>query len=294
MEKRKPIPMTGDPYILKDGRDYYLVPTCKDPRLKTRVFQCYHSVDLTNWSEPVTILDLEDVSWAKEKAWAPTMAKWKGKYYLAFCAEQQIGIAVSDSPMGKFRDILNRPLIAYNQYGFQTIDPCLYAEGDHIYLFWGEGQCNLVELALSPTTAAFLEEPVCISDHFYYQTSCTKKFDITVYNEAADIIKIKDRYLLSWSIYDVKDPRYCVRYAWADNIYGPYIQPVDENGNVDNILLKGYGKTQCTGHACITEYEGEYFIFYGRYMMPRRGYQREIVRSRVIFGNEDRVCAVLD
>ena len=45
------------------------------------------------------ILDLgPDVSWADKYAWAPAMAKRDGKYYFYFCAEQQIGVAVADSP----------------------------------------------------------------------------------------------------------------------------------------------------------------------------------------------------
>ena len=292
MDRMNPIPMTGDPYILKDGNDYYMVPTCKDPKLKKQVFQCYHSTDLTNWSDPVTILDLKDVAWASEKAWAPSMAKYGDKYYFCFCADQQIGMAVGDAPMGEFHDVIGKPLITFYQYGFQTIDPCLYVEDGHMYLFWGQGKCFLAELETGDDGIAFKEKPVCISDDFYYQTSCTKKFDITVYNEATDVIKIRDRYLLSWSIYDVKDPRYCVRYAWADNIYGPYIQPVDEWGNIDNIMLRGHGQNRCTGHACITEYGGEYYIFYGRYMLPEGSYQREVVRNRLVFMDDDRIQAV--
>lgn len=284
----------GDPYVLKDGEDYYLVPTCKNPQLGRHVFQCYHSRDLQHWSQPKTILDLDDVSWAKEKAWAPTMAKVGDHYYFCFCADQQIGIAVSNSPMGAFRDILGRPLVAYEQYGFQTIDPCFFVDDDgRVYLVFGQGKCYFVEMKLTPHSAEFIGEPISLSDHFYWQSSRNENtFDITLYNEAPDLIKVNGRYLLSWSIYDVRDPRYRVRYAWADRVEGPYIQPVDENGELDNILLRGEGERLCTGHACITEYKGELYIFYGRYKMPRQGYSREICCDKVEFLDEFRLRAM--
>lgn len=42
--------------------------------------------------------------------WAPDGVKWKGKYYLVFCAcdatgEFKTGLAVSDVPQGPFVDI---------------------------------------------------------------------------------------------------------------------------------------------------------------------------------------------
>ena len=282
----------GDPYVLKDGNDYYLTPTSESAALGGHVFQCYHSTDLAHWSEAKTILDLNHVAWAHAKAWAPTMAKVGGHYYFCFCADQQIGIAVSDSPMGEFRDILGKPLIRYEQYGFQTIDPCLFVDDDgRVYLVFGQGKCYFAELALTPSSAEFIGEPVSLSDHFYWQSSRSEReFDTTIYNEAPDLTKINGKYLLSWSIYDVRDVRYRVRYAWADRVCGPYIQPVDEAH--DNILIHGEGGIQCTGHACITEYRNEYYIFYGRYKMPREGYHREMCCDKVAFLDDMHLRAV--
>lgn len=284
----------GDPFVMKDGADYYLTATCQNPELGGHTFQCYHSTDLENWSEPKTILDFtKHVSWGKEKAWAPTMAKVGGHYYFSFCADQQIGIAVGEHPMGEFRDILGKPLVSYEQYGFQTIDPCLFVDDDGtVYLFFGQGKCYFAPISLSPDKAEFLEEPVSLSDQFYWQRSITTGFDITVYNEAPDLIKIGDRYLFSWAIYDVRDPRYAVRYAWADNVRGPYIQPVNDDLEVDNILIQGHGDIMCTGHACIQEYKGEYYIFYGRYKTPHRGMGREMCCDKVVFTDGDHVRAI--
>ncbi len=47
---------------------------------------------------------------AKERMWAPDGIKWKGKYYLVYCAndatgEFKTGLAVADVPQGPFVDI---------------------------------------------------------------------------------------------------------------------------------------------------------------------------------------------
>jgi beta-xylosidase len=188
--------------------------------------------------------------------------------------------------MGEFEDMLDAPFIRYEQYGFQTIDPCFFKDSDgRIYLLWGQGKCYMAEVYLDPNKAEFIGEPVSISDHLYWQRSTNPNdFDITIYNEAPDLIKYKGRYLLTWSIYDVRDVRYRIRYAWADNVWGPYIQPIDETH--DNILIKGQGDIQCTGHAAISEYKDELYLIYHRYVMPRQGYHRQTCCDKVIFTDD--------
>lgn len=66
----------GDPYILKDGNDYYMTATGGGHK-GVNEFVCWHSVNLSDWSEPVTILDLADVSWAKTNGWAPLRIFWE-------------------------------------------------------------------------------------------------------------------------------------------------------------------------------------------------------------------------
>jgi beta-xylosidase len=282
----------GDPFVLKDGDDYYC-STTSPKNLRQRAFPGYHSKDLVNWSSQKVILDFDNVSWANGKAWAPSMAKYNGYYYLAFCADQQIGIAVCEDPMGTYRDIIGKPLVKYEQYGFQTIDPCLFVDDDNkIYLLFGQGKCYFVELDISPDGAQFADEPICLSDDLYYQASLNPSIPEikTIYNEAPDLIKINGKYLFSWAIYDVRDYRYCTKYAWADKVRGPYIQPIDEDH--DNILIKGKGSLQCTGHSCIQEFKGEYYVFYGRYIMPRNDYTRELCMDKITFLDEYHLMAI--
>lgn len=305
----------GDPYILKDGNDYYMSATAGTKEHKPG-FMMWHSTDMEHWSEPVTILDFDNVSWAVGGSWAPSMVEKDGYYYLAFVADQQIGIAVCETPMGTYRDILGRPLIAKTDYDFQTIDPCFLKDDDgKIYLAFGQGACMMSEILLSPTSAEFTGRMVCLSDQMYSQFSIPPRLeakgvisegqpnagstvsvtirreDKSIYNEAPDLIKIGDRYLFSWAIYDVQDYRYAMRYAWSSRPMGPYIMPIDYDH--DNIVLQGaHGITGC-GHACITEYQGEYYITYGRHKKDRsHAFGREMCTEKIWFQDADHIIAV--
>ena len=282
----------GDPYILKDGENYYMTATGGGGR-DFQGFVCWHSTDLQHWSEPVKILDFANVSWAQSKAWAPSMVEKDGFYYFAFCADQQIGIAVCETPMGTYRDILGKPLVAKEDYDLQTIDPCFLKDDDgKVYLAFGQGKCMMSEIQLTPPSARFVGEMVCLSEMLYRQVSIdTPCVDKSIYNEAPDLIKIGDRYLFSWAIYDVLDYRYGVRYAWSQHPMGPYIMPLDFDH--DNILLQGRHDITGCGHACVTEYQGEYYITYGRHNRDRsHAFGREMCCEKITFLDEDHLIAV--
>jgi xylan 1,4-beta-xylosidase len=80
---------------------------------------------------PFLALDLIDVKWANTRAWAPCVAKFNGKYYMYFSAETQIGVAVSDSLLGRFKDLLNSPLIRLDEFACQSIDADLFVDDDN-------------------------------------------------------------------------------------------------------------------------------------------------------------------
>ncbi|MDO4292333.1 MAG: family 43 glycosylhydrolase [Eubacteriales bacterium] len=282
----------GDPFILHEGDNYYMTATGGGQK-GLQEFVCWHSKDLQHWSEPVTILELSEVTWAKTNAWAPSMVEKDGWYYFAFCADQQIGIAVCKEPMGRYRDLLGRPLIAKQDYDFQTIDPAFLKDADgQIYLAFGQGKCMVSRIELTPGSAALTGELVCLSDALYDQRSVDrKKEDKSIYNEAPDLIRIGDRYLFSWAIYDVADYRYGVRYAWSRSPMGPYIMPLDFDH--DNILLQGRHDITGCGHACVTEYQGEYYIVYGRHGQNRLdGFGRDMCCEKITFEDELHLKAV--
>ncbi len=107
----------------------------------------YSSNDLITWKNHGQIFSLENITWAKERAYAPDCINWKGKYYFYFPAEYQIGVAVSDFPSGPFKDALGKPLIEKGECGLKVMDPCVFINQGKPFLFFGGGnQAAVVEL----------------------------------------------------------------------------------------------------------------------------------------------------
>lgn len=92
--------LTADPDVHHLNGEYWIYPTTDGfPGWGGTRFTAYSSGDLDHWKDHGVVLDLgTDVSWADEYAWAPAIAEREGRYYFYFCAEQQIGVAVADSP----------------------------------------------------------------------------------------------------------------------------------------------------------------------------------------------------
>lgn len=267
----------ADPFLLKDGDDYYLYPTKDSAGWQYEKFHVFRSKDLIHWDGPFLALDLLDIGWANKMAWAPGVNKYKGKYYMYFSAEAQIGVAVADSPLGPFRDLLGRPLLTKDEYRCQSIDADLFIDDDgQPYLLWGQGKCWIVPLEDDMVT--FKSEPVLLSDQFYAaRGKDPSEFDNGIYNEGPHMQKKDGFYWLTWSNYDTRDPRYQICYATSEHIYGPYHVP--EDNRITRPSERFYG----TGHASIAEYEGEWVLCYHRLIDPESTQLRETCISRIEF-----------
>lgn len=141
-----PAPMVhGDKVYVYTGEDvpgfdfYYMT--------KWRV---YSSEDMVNWTDHGAPLTLEDFSWAVDRAWASQCIERDGKFYWYICAQTDqndmgIGVAVSDSPTGPFKDAIGKPLIANGSWSH--IDPSPYIDDDgQAYLYWGNAHLYYVKL----------------------------------------------------------------------------------------------------------------------------------------------------
>jgi hypothetical protein len=148
----------GDPAVLKDGDDYWLVATSNDA---PDAFPLLHSTDLKHW-EPKGFVFPEgsEPKWAARGRnvadfWAPEMARVGDEYWLVFTARQAtnalaIGLARAPSPLGPWTDngaplIAGKPVdttgLGYDgsqpQLSGGVIDSHLFRDDDgSTYLFW--------------------------------------------------------------------------------------------------------------------------------------------------------------
>ncbi|HOV27413.1 MAG TPA: carbohydrate-binding protein [Pseudobacteroides sp.] len=115
-------------------------------------WRCYSSKDMVNWTDHGSPLSYKTFSWAQGDAWAPQTIYANGKFYMYVPMTRAnaggarvIGVAVSDSPTGPFKDALGKPLITNN--GASDIDPSVFIDDDgQAYLYWGNGTLYGVKL----------------------------------------------------------------------------------------------------------------------------------------------------
>jgi arabinoxylan arabinofuranohydrolase len=276
----------ADPDILysqKTGR-FYLYPTSDGfTSWSGTYFKAFSSPDLVNWKDEGVILDLpKDVSWAKKSAWAPTIIEQKTatgyRYAYYFCAGAKIGVALSDSPTGPFKDT-GQPLLdklPEGVQGGQQIDPAAFRDPKtgKLYLYWGNGYMAGAELnddltSLKPGTTQVLTP------------------DAT-FREGAYVFCRNGTYYFLWSEDDTRSPNYQVRYGTSATPLGKISVP----GN--NLILKKdpaagiYG----TGHNSVIQIPGrdDWYIVYHRFTYPQgltmgddAGFHREVCIDKLEF-----------
>jgi len=237
----------------------------------------YHVISMDTIDSPAidngVALHVKDVLWAERQMWAPDAAHKDGKYYLFFPAKKpdgifQIGVAVSDLPIGPFIPEPNAIKASY------SIDPAVFEDEDGSYYMyfggiWG-GQLQKYrnnkydaanelpkanEPALLPIVAKmtgdlleFAEEPkeVKILDEngkLLLEGDNERRFF-----EASWLHKYNGKYYFSYSTGDT----HFICYAVGDNPYGPFTY----TGRVLNPVV-GW-----TSHHSICEVSGKWYLFY--------------------------------
>ncbi|MFI1505481.1 family 43 glycosylhydrolase [Streptomyces sp. NPDC020597] len=260
--------LNADPNIVRFGDTFYIYPTTDGfEGWSGTQFKAYSSTDLVHWTDHGVILDLgPDVSWADSRAWAPTIAEKNGKYYFYFCADANIGVAVSDSPTGPFKDALGKPLLKAGQFPGQMIDPAAFTDDDgQSYLYFGNGHGYVVPLNDDMTSI---------------DTAKVKDITPSGYNEGAFVIKRKGVYYFMWSENDTRDENYRVAYATGDSPTGPWTKQgvILEKDAAQGILG--------TGHHSVVNVPGtdDWYIAYHRFAIPGGdGMHRETTVDKLEF-----------
>ncbi|MEH0467804.1 family 43 glycosylhydrolase [Streptomyces sp. B21-097] len=244
--------LNADPNIVRFGDTFYIYPTTDgfDGWSGTQ-FKVYSSTDLVHWTDHGVILDLgPDVSWADSRAWAPTIAEKNGKYYFYFCADANIGVAVSDSPTGPFKDALGKPLLKAGQFPGQMIDPAAFTDDDgQSYLYFGNGHGYVVPLNADMTSI---------------DTAKVKDITPSGFNEGAFVVKRKGVYYFMWSENDTRDENYRVAYATGPSPTGPWTKRGVILEKDLSLGIKG------TGHHSVVQVPGtdDWYIAYHRFAIP--------------------------
>ena len=109
----------------------------------------YTSTDMVNWTDHGVVASLKSFDWVKRDngAWAEQVVERNGKFYM-YCPihGNGIGVLVSDSPYGPFKDPLGKPLVWQKEH-WDDIDPTVFIDEDRqAYMYWGNPNCYYVKL----------------------------------------------------------------------------------------------------------------------------------------------------
>lgn len=205
---------------------YWVYPTSSFPGPQQTYLDAFSSSDLVHWTKHRDILNTSSVSWAKQQVWAPCVVERNGTYYLYFAANDiwpedgqigGIGVAVSDTPDGPFKDAIGKPLIGDYHHGAQPIDQDVFLDDDgSAYIYYG-GHSHAV--------MAKLTDDMTSLDLIDYGNGTTEVFrEITPpgYVEGPVVFKRKGVYYMMWSEGGWGGPDYAVAYGTASSPLGPF------------------------------------------------------------------------
>lgn len=153
---------TADPSVLVHDGTVYLYTGHDEAPVGTEDYVmndwlCFSSQNLVDWTEHPIPLKYGDFAWAKGKAYASKIVERDGKFFWyapvdhAEIPGAAIGVAVSDTPTGPFRDALGKALVTGDMTDpaneKANIDPSVLIDDDgQAYMFWGEGKCYFARL----------------------------------------------------------------------------------------------------------------------------------------------------
>lgn len=238
-----PVANGADPFVFKDNDGtYYMYMTSGG----TYGYRVYTSKNLVEWEAQGYCLRRDDVftdnnirTDAGKKIfnfWAPEIIKEGDTYYMVYTAQEHIGIATADSPLGPFKNDATSYLIpeAKNIDGhfFKDDDGKLYlyfvsagayeANGDSVYMgnnIWG-GPFDLDSQTFAegyPRLLVPFDERATYFEYGYL-------FDGDPVAEGPEMLKYNGKYYLTYSASGYTDPKYAVHYAVSDSPTGPFVK----------------------------------------------------------------------
>ena len=252
---------TADPApMIHNGTVYLYTSHDEDNTVKNfftmNDWKCYSTTDMVNWTDHGSILSYKVFEWSRGDAWAGQCIYRNGKFYYYLPVNQKnggnaIGVAVSDSPTGPFKDAIGKPLLT----GYGYIDPTVYIDGDgQAYLYWGNP--NLWHVKLNEDMVSYDKELGIVKEdlkdeNFGYRA---KKIDnrTASYEEGPWLFKRNSLYYLLYPAGGVPEH---LAYSTAKSITGPWTY-----GDTIMHVIKDGGAF--TNHPGYIEFKGKSYLFY--------------------------------
>ena len=307
---------TADPAALVLGDTLYIysthdeaLPDGKDYRMYD--YRLWTSKDLVNWQNKGAVFRYSDFAWARGdqktgNAYAHHViqhkdASGKTKYYFYAAVEGgqtddkfgfSIGVAVSDSPEGPFKDARGMPMILledtaqYKDHTWRNIDPAVFIDDDgKAYLYWGNQQLWWVELEAD--LVHLKGESYSLDAEGKMQNRDTSKVKIHAvdtlpnFEEGPYLSKHNGIYYL---VYAAGFPE-SLAYATSSSATGPW--------QYQGIIMQPLPNTT-TIHPAMFDFKGNTYLAYHSADLPGGGnYRRSVSLDRVYFNKDGTIKPIV-
>lgn len=213
----------ADPFVLEYKGAYYLYVT-SDINNDAGI-PVYKSFDLVNWGKPVGVnnglaLSREDV-WGKKWFWSGDVIEKKGKFYLYYTANEHLGVAVSDSPLGPFTQREKCPL----HENIKEIDASVFVDDDgkaYIYFVRFKNGNEIFVAELNDDMLTMKENTIKLCFRPEQPWEFGEHEPRAEVNEGAFMIKHNGLYYLTYTANHFISIDYAVGYAVSKSPTGPW------------------------------------------------------------------------
>ncbi|MEV4396519.1 glycoside hydrolase family 43 protein [Nonomuraea sp. NPDC049607] len=269
---------TADPApLVHNGRVYLYTGHDEDGStwFTMKDWRVWSSTDMVNWTDHGSPLSLTTFSWAKSDAWAGQTIYRNGRFYWYVpttdraTGRMAIGVAVSDSPTGPFRDALGRPLIENGE-----IDPTVFIDDDgQAYLYWGNPHLWYVKLNPDMTSYSGSATQIPLTTAgFGTRTGDANR--PTLFEEGPWVYKRNGLYYL---VFAAKCCSEFLAYSTAPGPTGPW--------TYRGTIMPTQGGS-FTNHAGIVDYQGGSYLFYHNGALPGGGgFTRSVAVEKFTYGS---------
>ncbi|WP_353137770.1 glycoside hydrolase family 43 protein [Pseudopedobacter sp.] len=241
-------------------------------------WKVYSTNDMVNWTDHGTILKYSDFAWAKGDAWAAQCVEKNGKFYLYVPVVSKvnnkgaIGVAVGDSPLGPFYDVLGKPLV---QSEWGDIDPTVFIDDDgQAHMYWGNPKLKYVKLNedMISYSGDIIEVPMA-EESFGKRDGNPER--PTKYEEGPWLYKRKDLYYLFWPGGPLPE---FIGYSTSKSAKGPW--------KYGGIVMPAEGKS-FTNHPGVIDFRGKTYFFYHNGALPGgSGFTRSVCVQELNFNKD--------
>lgn len=251
---------TADPSPLLDNDTIYLYTSHDESdaeNFKMFDWLLFTTTDMVNWQACGPVASLDDFKWydGKNGAWAQQVVKRNGKYYM-YCPihGHGIGVLVSDSPYGPFKDPIGKPLVWQKEH-WEDIDPTVMIDDDgQAYMYWGNPNLYCVKLN---------------DDMISYSGDIIKFPKIKDYQEGPWAYKRNGKYYIAFASTCCPEG---IGYAMSDSPLGPW----EWKGHIMDHTPRTRGN-----HPGIVDYKDKTYLFGQNYDVFRLLDQRHAERRSV-------------